>query len=821
MLLGALAACAAPTPAPTAVVEPTAAPVVEPTAAPVAEPTTAPEPTEAPVTDIPLVVAYQDFSQKFSPFYADTAYDRDVASFTQIGLLTTDRSGQIISNAIEGETTNYNGTDYLYKGAADTKVEYDEATDTTKYTAVLREGMQFSDGEPVTIDDVIFTYYTYLDPSYVGSTTLSSYDIIGLKDYRTQTTTDVFDKYVQMAGEISAAGPDHTWAEGDAWTQEQQDSYWATLKSTWDADILAIRDTLMNQYLAQAEGIIGATPEAVQASEGLQWAFAMAGWGFADAADGKLTTPTGKEFDLASEVLPTAEDFLAEVYAKYENDPAKYSEAGESPAGANVVAVANDAFVREWGPKDTAMGGEGVPNIAGIKKIDDRTVEVTVNGFSAPAVYSILGVEITPLHYYGDKAQYDYENNKFGFPFGDLSKQESLTTTPMGAGPYKFVKYDNRVVYFEANEFYWRGAPKIKEVQFKETASSEVASGVQTGTVDAGEMTGSRARFDEVGQYNGNGELDGPVVTTSKVDNLGYGYIGINADTVNVNGVSDSDESKNLRKGIATIFAVYRDVAIDSYYGEAASVINYPISNTSWAAPQPTDPDYKVAFSVDVEGNDIYTADMSQEQKYEAAQQAALGFFEAAGYTVADGKLTAAPTGAKLSYEIIIPGEGKGEHPAFAILTGAKEGFAAIGFDLVINDPADSNILWDALDAGTQEFWTAAWGSTIDPDMYQVYHSSNIVGKNGSDSNHYHIASEELDTLIMDARQSTDQNFRKQVYKAALDEIIDWAVEIPTYQRQNSVIFSTERINVETITPDITTFWGWMNDIELVEMNQP
>ena len=110
-------------------------------------------------------------------------------------MLTTDRVGGIIYNAIEGETVNYNGTDYLYKGPADTKVEYDEATDTTKYTARLRVGMKFSDGEPVTADDIIFTYYTFLDPSYVGSTTLSSYDIVGLKDYQTQTTSEVYDKY--------------------------------------------------------------------------------------------------------------------------------------------------------------------------------------------------------------------------------------------------------------------------------------------------------------------------------------------------------------------------------------------------------------------------------------------------------------------------------------------------------------------------------------------------------------------------------------------------------------------------------------------------
>lgn len=37
---------------------------------------------------------------------------------------------------------------------------------------------------------------------------------------------------------------------------------------------------------------------------------------------------------------------------------------------------------------------------------------------------------------------------------------------------------------------------------------------------------------------------------------------------------------------------------------------------------------------------------MSADDKYAAAKQAALGYFEAAGYTVADGKITAAPPAA-------------------------------------------------------------------------------------------------------------------------------------------------------------------------------
>ncbi len=115
----ALAACG--TPATEVVV--TEPPVVE-TEKPVEteEPVVTEEPTEespvfeeqpfgenlptAPTIDTPFVVAYQDFSQKFSPFFGDTAYDMDVSGMTQISNMTTNRVSGIIYNGIEGETQN-------------------------------------------------------------------------------------------------------------------------------------------------------------------------------------------------------------------------------------------------------------------------------------------------------------------------------------------------------------------------------------------------------------------------------------------------------------------------------------------------------------------------------------------------------------------------------------------------------------------------------------------------------------------------------------------------------------------------------------------
>ena len=777
---------------------------------------------EAPAeVETPLVVAIQTLSSKFSPFFADTGYDQDVVEMTQVPLMTTDRTGAIVFNGIEGETLSYNGTDYYYQGIADLAQVYDAETDITTYTAKLREDIKFSDGTPMTADDVIFNYYVYLDPSYTGSTTLSSYDILGLKAYLTQVPEDSLASVVPAMEALKAAGAGYTVTEADPFTQEVYDAYQAGIADLWKADTQGITDYVFANYAADyAEAMLGKTADEVAASEGLKNALGMALWGFGEVSEdfATITTAAGETVAVAE---ATNEDYYEAAVAKYAGDFAAYLAAGESATGTTLDAL-NTTTMNAIAAASGVDMSAGVPNISGIKKLDDYTVEIKVKGFSAPAIYSILGIQVAPKDYYGD-GTYDYDANNFGHPYGDLSCVSAKMDAPMGAGPYKFVKYENRVVYYEANEYYFQGAPVTKNFQFKETNSAEVCNAVQTGTVDGGsDVNGSKPNFEMLRGFNSNGELVGDVVTTYSVANLGYGYIGINADTVNVAGEPASEASKNLRKAIATVMSVYRDVALDSYYGDAASVINYPISSTSWAAPQATDEGYRVAYSVDVDGNSIFTADMDAQAKYAAALEAAKGFFKAAGYTFdeATGLMTAAPEGAKMSYEVIIPADGIGDHPSFAILTDAKNALATIGFELKINDPADSNVLWDAMDAGIHEMWCAAWSSTIDPDMYQIYHSSNIVGEGGSDSNHYHIRSAELDQMILDARASADQAYRKEVYRACLDEIMDWAVEIPAYQRQNIALSSTIRVNTDTVTPDVTTYWGWLNDAHLIQMNE-
>ena len=152
---------------------------------------------------------------------------------------------------------------------------------------------------------------------------------------------------------------------------------------------------------------------------------------------------------------------------------------------------------------------------------------------------------------------------------------------------------------------------------------------------------------------------------------------------------------------------------------------------------------------------------MTEDEKYAAALDAALGYFEAAGYTVTDGKLTAAPAGGRLECTATIPAGGSGDHPSFGILTAASEALKSIGFDMVINDLSDTSQLWDGINSGTVDMWCAAWSATPDPDMFQIYHSEGGSAKN------YRIYQPELDELVMEGRTSTDQEYRKFVKENA------------------------------------------------------
>jgi peptide/nickel transport system substrate-binding protein len=754
------------------------------------------EVVEEAAADTTLVVGYDYFSSKFSPFFGTTEYDMDVAETVSAALLVTDREGNVVLKGIEGETIPYNGTDYTYTGIADCVViQNDDGT--VDYEITIRDDVLFSDGEPLTIDDVLFSMYVLSDPTYDGASTFYALPIEGMEDYRSGMES--------LASLILTAGRDNT--DFTYFTEEQQTAYWTALDAAGVDFAQDIIDYCVANYSDYGDAV-----------GGFDTALGMYVWGFGSPSEDGTTIEgagTGTVYDTAT---VTVEDYWTEIDAAYAGDYVTLSDV--ETANVDLFSYITTQLGDDAASYAAGIStGDSVPNITGITKTSDYSLDIHMTKFDAAAIYNI-GVTVAPLHYYGDAAAYNYEENQFGFTKGDLSIVKEKTTMPLGAGPYVFESYENGVVTFSANENYFKGEPATKTLLYKETSEADKLSGITSGAFDITNPSMSVDVLEAIKGYNANGEITGETITTSLVDNLGYGYLGMSADRMKVGDDQASVESKSLRKAFATLFSVYRDTVINSYYGEMATVIQYPISNTSWAAPKPADDGYEIAYSVDADGNSIYTSDMSDEDKYVAALDAAVSFFKAAGYTYDDatGMFTAAPAGAEMTYEVVIPGGGSGDHPAYGILTAAKEALATIGITLEINDPSDSNELWNGLDAGTIDIWAAAWGATPDPDMYQVYYSTNVIEEDGTKSNKYHVQDEELDELILAAREDADQTFRKATYKECLAIVMDWAVEIPTYQRQNGIIFSTERVNIDTLTPDMTPYWNWIDGVESIEM---
>ena len=202
--------------------------------------------TETPATgeanpDGTIVIAETGFEGKFSPFFAASAPDQDAHALTQIALLGADRRGEMILNGIEGETREYNGKDYTYYGPADCVVTENE-DGTVTYAITLRDDIKFSDGTPMTIDDVIFNMYVYMDPTYDGSATFYSVPIVGIDEYRGGMDTRV--------NVILAAGPDG-YTANDLYTEEQYTAFWAAFQTAGEKFAQSIADYVMENYGAE------------------------------------------------------------------------------------------------------------------------------------------------------------------------------------------------------------------------------------------------------------------------------------------------------------------------------------------------------------------------------------------------------------------------------------------------------------------------------------------------------------------------------------------------------------------------------------------
>ena len=134
-----------------------------------------------------FVIMTDNLDGLFNPFFSTSASDGTIVSMTQIGMLTSGIDDKGDATVAFGPGEAVVTLDYASKYDSNAQSENPDKQGLTTYTFVIKNGIKYSDGQPLTIEDVLFNMYVYLDPVYTGSSTMYSTDIVGLKDYRTQT----------------------------------------------------------------------------------------------------------------------------------------------------------------------------------------------------------------------------------------------------------------------------------------------------------------------------------------------------------------------------------------------------------------------------------------------------------------------------------------------------------------------------------------------------------------------------------------------------------------------------------------------------------
>ncbi|MBQ5929933.1 MAG: hypothetical protein IIX02_03980, partial [Clostridia bacterium] len=161
----------------------------------------------------------------------------------------------------------------------------------------------------------------------------------------------------------------------------------------------------------------------------------------------------------------------------------------------------------------------------------------------------------------------------------------------------------------------------------------------------------------------------------------------------------------------------------------------------------------------------------------------------------------------ELSVTFTIAGASITEHPTYAVFKQAaeilNEDMKEWGWDIEVK--ADSQAL-TKLSTGSLEVWAAAWGSTVDPDMYQVYHKDStatsvyawgyreIKAKQSVGDFEYDTISA-LSEKIEDARETLVESERTALYQDAMKLVLDLAVELPVYQRMTLYAYNTKTIS--------------------------
>lgn len=838
----------------------------------------------------PIVFATESLDGNFNPFFATSATDSNMAAMTQIGMLTIEanedgedviaygKDQPVVTLDLKQTMTLANGT--VTQNAAE--------ADFTEYSFIIKNGIKYSNGSALTIDDVLFNLYVYLDPAYMGSATIYSTDIVGLKAYRAQdpdlqdnsTVTDstlnagfyqqadtrldylinhLIDDFEYPANENTEGDIERT----KALFKEEATTNWSMTAGTLESyeEKYSFTDDWQIYYYNM--GVVRVSQEATTKLTMYIDPETRATFVGEEAAKAAVEAGTIKEYKYMTNLDPESDAYnetLAEemesamndasLIAKYMQEKGCTEEEAKSyieqdtaietvcdmmtatpediamilmywATGSNlrdeIAAEARAKYFEEQGK--TEEGEMKVPDISGITTsktskdfsgndlgAEHDVLNIKINKVDPKAIWN-FAFAVAPMYYYSNEDAIantphgvEFANNEF---FDKVLQDPDKNGLPQGAGVYMPSNetdsgtvnrnnfYKNKWVYFKRNPYFYTvlgdgndtsNNAKIKYLHYRVVGSSNLIEALETKSIDVGEPN---ATAKNLGIIDGISHLSYETYLTN-----GYGYVGINPKYI-----------PDIEVRRAIMQAMDKNFIVTYYTEQLVDLIERPMSITNWAYPDGATEYPSIAYNplaYEIKDNLIAALDENGIP------------YKLDG----DGKISTV-NGKSLEYTFTIAGDTT-DHPAYQMFMKAKETLDSIGFKITVN--TDIKAL-TKLSTGQLQVWAAAWSSTVDPDLYQVYHKDSKatsiknwgyaeIFKDADQFGYEQSKINKLSELIEEARTKLDEESRAEDYAEALDLIMDLAVELPTYQRNDCLVYNKDIIDATTLNDNPTANTG-------------
>ena len=404
--------------------------------------------------------------------------------------------------------------------------------------------------------------------------------------------------------------------------------------------------------------------------------------------------------------------------------------------------------------------------ISGIKKIDDKTVEVTFKNFF-PGILWGAGITYNaePAHYLKD------------IPLAQMASHDRVRKTPLACGPFVINSMiEGDLIEYVPNPYWFGKKPGIDKLIVKRLTLTSVAAALKSGEIDAIDLPNSL--YDQFVELDDEGRtaLDENGKPKMKVDNIdivgnvsrAYSYIGMKMGTWNKEKAvcemfPDGGKFKDKALRHAIGYAMDNDGINDIYYHGLRITANSFIT--------PYHPGF---YDVNRKG-------------YSYNPEKAKQLLDEAGYKDIDGDgYRETPDGKPLKINFLFMSGGDIAEPMSNYYI---QNWKDVGLNVALNDGRliEFNAFYDRLqeDDPTVELYSAAWGVGSNPDLNGFYNKKAD-----------RIASAE----------ALDEAYRTQAYKEWDENFLEEATVIPTSYRM-----TLKAVNKRVTSWDerFVTDWDW------------